>query len=236
MVDLKLYRAHRRWGATACNALRSARLGRSAPTPRDSHGHRSDRGWYFDHPDRVPGRWVGHADRIERTIGHEGWYSNSFEDETYRGVVYRLPHGRGYFVGYVDSCNDNIYIEYTVEDSDSAAAHLADDIARCAAERAREYEAHWQDGCAQREALDSALQELRQAVRGVVWVALEPAGAAATDDTADQLEDAREQFVAACRAIEPPCRNTALRDSYSDGFGGPVRLPRLGRPAFVVGA
>lgn len=84
-------------------------------------------------------RWTW-CDEIARTIKHTGWYYNDF-DETIRGLVFRLPHNRGFLAAYsmgdgMASAVDTSYIY----DDEIDAALAADDMAKYAAERQREYE------------------------------------------------------------------------------------------------
>jgi len=110
-------------------------------------------------PPTPEGRWieqvncdlrepVGFSDQIEDSgVKHQGWFADvEFQDEVYRGVVYRLPRGR-FLYGYADPCNpdcgffSNEFAE-TVED----AARWADSMAEHAAEVEREYQAAWRAG------------------------------------------------------------------------------------------
>lgn len=94
-------------------------------------------------------RFTGFADEICR-IDHRGWFTDDFQSEVMRGVVYQLPSRKGenvFFVGYSDPYNDDCAfgrIEIGIDKND--AAHMADDIAKRCAETEREYQAAWQLG------------------------------------------------------------------------------------------
>lgn len=109
-------------------------------------------------------RCLGYADDLSRHIRHKGWFADAHQDETYRGIVYLLPcrnaYERHYLVGYADPMNDGCaYLETYVELLGEAeehtdhpgdyahrgAAHQANDIAERCADKAREYDEHWQE-------------------------------------------------------------------------------------------
>jgi hypothetical protein len=96
-------------------------------------------------------RLVDYADKIAN-LRHTGWYTDrEFTDESFRGIVYRLPSrktGPVYFVGYDDPNNDDAARGEFRTDlaDDNAAAHAADDIARIAAEKECEYQEVWRLG------------------------------------------------------------------------------------------
>jgi len=71
-------------------------------------------------------RRVGYADEIA-DIRHTGWFTDDFQEETYRGVVFRLTKLRGYLVGYEDPNNDGAArLQFCDADSDTEAARMAD--------------------------------------------------------------------------------------------------------------
>ncbi len=92
-------------------------------------------------------RFVGFADEIDRTIYHNGWYTDDDFHETYRGVVYRLP-SRGeslYVFGYADPGNEDCALLcFDPEHDRMDAARAADRFAAIFAEEAREYNRAWQ--------------------------------------------------------------------------------------------
>lgn len=94
--------------------------------------HVSDLGW----------RCAGFADQI-LGLRHQGWYADSFYDEVYRGIVYRLPGGR-FIGGYADPINQGCALLAnwsTLDEKD--AARSADRIAERFAERDRDYDEAW---------------------------------------------------------------------------------------------
>lgn len=88
----------------------------------------------------MPFRSVGYADEIVR-IDHKGWYTDSFQDDTMRGVVYQLPARNGkeqFLAGTEWSCNDEIVLFLDVHDDKEDAARMADEHARVTSELYRE--------------------------------------------------------------------------------------------------
>lgn len=237
MVAYLEYSRHRRAGYRPSAALQRARDGAEPLARYATHGWRYGDGWWFDGLDDVPARWVGYADQIARGIDHNGWYADSFQGAVHRGVVYRLTRQRGYLIGY--ETDSGVYVEYACPceaDTNSDVAYLADGLAERAAERAREWSESWSEGSGARDRLDAALQALRGAIRERVWIALELAGAASLDNAAEDCrrDGIREDLENALDLIDPP-RDESLRNAYLDGFGGPMRLARIGQPALVVG-
>lgn len=85
-------------------------------------------------------RLVGYADEIAK-LRHRGWYCDEYQDEVFRGVVYRLPHSRGFIAGYADPYNKGCaFVELSACATEVDAAHSADEIARYEAEREIEYQ------------------------------------------------------------------------------------------------
>lgn len=81
------------------------------------------------------------ADDIVR-IGHNGWYTDPHQDETARGIVGSLPHGK-FIAGYYWSSNgERVYFD-EIHDSAEDAARMADEHARVMAEHEREYQEKW---------------------------------------------------------------------------------------------
>jgi len=105
-----------------------------------------------------------------RTICHKGWFlSDLFQDETARGVVFAISHGR-FMAGIADPyqfdgkamsgpcvvCVDEVF------DSELDAALRADSLAECYAEDAREDDAKFR---AEQDAEDAA----REAAERAEW-------------------------------------------------------------------
>lgn len=88
----------------------------------------------------MPGlRWEW-ADNAAQSIHHTGWYTDEYGDgDTIRGLVFRLPHNRGFLAGWSMGEGMASIVAYEVYPDEVSAALAADDIARYAAEREREY-------------------------------------------------------------------------------------------------
>lgn len=88
-------------------------------------------------------RFVGYADKILHTIGHEGWFIDEFQDEVLRGVVYQLPSRNGrkrYAYGYEQSL-DRVcaFLSFDPCDNEHDAARWADRMAELEAKAEWEY-------------------------------------------------------------------------------------------------
>ena len=104
-------------------------------------------------------RWVGYADEAAKDIGwrlnHTGWYADSFQDRTYRGVIYRLPSrakaeddSTGRFVyGYEDPDNGRnaALLSFDACDNLRDAVKWADGFAERCAKEDREHDEAWQE-------------------------------------------------------------------------------------------
>jgi hypothetical protein len=85
-------------------------------------------------------RLVGYADEIVN-LRHKGWYCDEHQDDLFRGVVYRLPHSRGFIAGYADPWNDGpAFVCLELAEDGRQAAFWADSIAEREAESEREYQ------------------------------------------------------------------------------------------------
>lgn len=96
-------------------------------------------------------RFVNYCDKISQCINHTGWFTDSDGiNDTLRGVVYLLPHGR-YVAGYAESCNFNETggerLDFsTIYKTDLEAARASDRLAEFAAEKERKYNDAWLAG------------------------------------------------------------------------------------------
>ena len=82
------------------------------------------------------------CDDIAKSIRHEGWFADKYGDQTIRGVVFALPHSRGWLAGWSMGVQMASSIETDcVYTSSLEAAHAANDLAQRAAEEEREYQA-----------------------------------------------------------------------------------------------
>lgn len=94
-------------------------------------------------------RPMGFADEVHRAEGGsirdmgKGWFTDSEDQsEVARGVVYRLPHGRGFVAGVADPCNVGpamLAVCEAPEDDAMTAARYADQLAEWYAESERDY-------------------------------------------------------------------------------------------------
>jgi hypothetical protein len=123
---------------------------------KQTHGHKTCGPYYRNEPamagrdglsfylesDFMPDlrwEWCDEVDGV-RGIDHTGWFTNEFCDDKIRGLVFRLPHGRGFLAGWSMGEHMASGLEYSVYDDAVDAAHAADSIAENMAERQREYE------------------------------------------------------------------------------------------------
>ncbi|MBF0250382.1 MAG: hypothetical protein HQL35_07130 [Alphaproteobacteria bacterium] len=119
--------AFRHWPVDANDRARAARR---------FFGSATDAGLRFE-------AWVDDVLRLR----HTGWYADEFQDETFRGAVFRLPAGRKgrerFVAGYGESLSEGFVLDLTeVWDGDFiGAAHEADRLAERSAEDAREWQA-----------------------------------------------------------------------------------------------
>lgn len=100
--------------------------------------------FYLD-SDFMPGLRWHYADDIA-DIGHTGWYTDEYGDgDTIRGIVMRLPHGRGFIAGWTMGQGMISTVDYDMYDDIEDAAHIADSMAENVADREREYRQEWQE-------------------------------------------------------------------------------------------
>lgn len=92
--------------------------------------------------DFQPGLRIAYADEVSRRIRHRGWYCDESHDQTIRGIVARLPHGRGFLAGW--TMGEGMASELDTSciwADETEAAHAADSAAELTADRQRDYEA-----------------------------------------------------------------------------------------------
>jgi hypothetical protein len=123
-------------------------------------------------------RRVGWSDE-KLNLRHTGWYADNYQEETFRGVVFRLPAKRGqerFVAGYVESMNDGFVLDLSeVWDNDLiGAVREADRLAERAAEDARMFAAK-----------DAANMRI--------------------ENIAEELKDIRAEIMALCRSIREAC-------------------------------
>ncbi len=102
-------------------------------------GAHPGQGFYLD-DQGMPGlRWAW-CDEVEGVrIGHTGWYFSESR-ETIRGLVFRLPHGRGFLAGWSMGEGMASQVDGYVWDDENDAARAANDMAESAAGLQREFE------------------------------------------------------------------------------------------------
>lgn len=106
------------------------------------HG-RSDAGtesrsFYLD-SDFMPGLRYQWADDIVN-LRHTGWFADQFQDEKIRGMVFTLPHGRGFLAGWSMGEGMISALETYIYADQESAAYAADSTAEHIAELNRESE------------------------------------------------------------------------------------------------
>lgn len=109
-------------------------------------------------------RLVGFADEIAG-LRHQGWYTDDeFQDETFRGVVYRMTTRNGtprFAYGYADPNNKGAALLcFDPCDDEKDAACWADNLAEQWAEREREYRAEERERTEREEAESARLDNL----------------------------------------------------------------------------
>jgi hypothetical protein len=128
-------------------------------------------------------RLVGRADKIVR-LNHTGWYTDSFQDSSTFGLVFRLPNGRGFLAAYSDpwNCDKDGEGPHSLEPesypTEEEAARRADRLAERYAEFCREYDAKQ---CAEsritqirEEELPAVREEIRELCDGIRQSTLAP--------------------------------------------------------------
>jgi hypothetical protein len=105
-----------------------------APNPRGAY--------FYLESDFAPGlRWKWCDEIRGAHIGHEGWFCDDCQDQTIRGFVMRLPHGRGFIEGWSMGEHMASNLDYTIWDDEVDAARDADRMAERAAADGRQYQA-----------------------------------------------------------------------------------------------
>lgn len=113
--------------------------------PRPVTGQHPGLGFYHE-SDGAPGlRWTWCDEAEGVRIRHTGWFTDEHGDGgTIRGVVFRLPGGRGFLAGWSMGEGMASELDGDIYDDEAGAAYAADSMAECAAEREREYRAECQ--------------------------------------------------------------------------------------------
>lgn len=111
----------------------------TSPSPRVA-GKAS--AYFYLESDFMPGlRWQW-CDDVSTRIQHTGWFTDDECVEKIRGLVMRLPNGRGFLAGWSMGENMASVVDLTIYPDAISAAYAADSLAELAAEREREYREH----------------------------------------------------------------------------------------------
>lgn len=96
--------------------------------------------WYFYlDSDFMPGlRWQW-CDDVSTSIHHTGWFMDERWSDTIRGIVMRLPHGRGFLAGWSMGEHMASEVQSDIYQDERDAARVADQLAEQVAEREREF-------------------------------------------------------------------------------------------------
>lgn len=100
--------------------------------------------FFYHDSDFAPGlRWDWCDDVAP--IKHTGWFCDEYQSETIRGLVFRLPKGRGYLAGWSmgEGMASEVNTSYVYAEARDAG-FAADSMAESAAEREREYQEAFQ--------------------------------------------------------------------------------------------
>jgi len=235
------YRARRLHGQSAFAALKGARDGNAYTVRPYTSGHMGRNGdtriQYWEHKGEVPLRFVGYADELDRSIRHDGWYSDAHQEATLRGMVYRLPARDGedrYLSGYEESDSGSVVLYLDIQTDETDAARFSDRVAERLADDSREYAEAWEAGQDASNEVNDAMRDLRHEVSRIVQIALFPdrAGLTLADDaSADrQYQEARDKLESVIRAARDsrPTYSAGLRSAWSEGFDGPLTLTAIG--------
>jgi hypothetical protein len=117
------------------------------PYYRSQPSANPDSAFFYLESDFMPSlRWEW-ADEVDGSrIKHRGWYTDDYGlGEKIRGLVMRLPHGRGFLAGWSMGKSMASEIDYTIWDDAIDCARNADRMAERAAENAREQEREFQE-------------------------------------------------------------------------------------------
>lgn len=104
------------------------------------------------------------CDEVEGVrIAHKGWFTDTENSETARGIVSALPHGK-FIAGYLWNCNDERVYFSEIFDSARDAAHMADEHARVFGEDEMEHSQRFQAAQYIESEIETALYRLRECV------------------------------------------------------------------------
>lgn len=136
--------------------------------PAPLAGAHPGRGFYHNDAGMPGLRWQW-ADDVtyddgRAVIGHTGWYTDDDgAGDTMRGIVFRLPHGRGFLYGWSLGEGMASSVEGAIwpGDDERGAARAADQCAEHAAEKEREYQSRWRAAIDLDDDISEACEDLR---------------------------------------------------------------------------
>jgi hypothetical protein len=107
-----------------------------APKPNSKAGI----SFYLD-SDFMPGLRYQFCDEVSSRIRHTGWYADNFRDTKIRGLVFRLPHNKGFLIGWTMGKGMASGIDTDqIFDDEIDAAYAADSLAESIAEKERQFQ------------------------------------------------------------------------------------------------
>lgn len=95
--------------------------------------------FYLD-SDFMPGLRWSYCDEVDGArIDHTGWFTDEYGYfEKIRGIVFRLPHGKGFLAGWTMGTGMIGEVEYYIYKDEVSAAFASDSIAERVADQERE--------------------------------------------------------------------------------------------------
>ena len=94
---------------------------------------------FYHESDFAPGLRFQYCDEVCSSIGHKGWFEMPDEDgDTIRGLVFRLPHNRGFLAGWTMGPGMASSVNYYIWEEEQDAARDADRQAQRVSEQAIE--------------------------------------------------------------------------------------------------
>lgn len=105
---------------------------------------REDTRFFYMGSDFAPGLRARFCDEVAQSIQHTGWFTDEYgTGDTIRGLVFSLPHARGFLIGWTMGENMASVIDVSyIYDDETGAALAADSMAEHAAETEREYQSN----------------------------------------------------------------------------------------------
>lgn len=213
-----------------------------APKPRKPHDWRH--GFYHGEADMPGLRWEWADNIAPRAIDHHGWFTvDDCQSETTRGIVFRLPQRQGFLYGWsmgpgmaaeitgyepIGTC-DPRRLGDAVDQAYHEAALAADEAARIASEKERDYQRAWRAGGEYADCLQTAESErdaYRQLAREIQSVIAK--GTPTSPVICEELRSAFNRHVTAARNAltrarelrkDAPTWDDTLKDAWNDGAG-----------------